>query len=71
MLQFTSISLGLRKFRRQLTIEEQLQRTEGGAEVVIPEPPPELLDEADDIDVRFFFILFEFLVSFLIDLKLN
>jgi hypothetical protein len=42
---------GLRKFRRQLTIEEQIQRTQGGDEIIVDAPPAELLDESDDIDV--------------------
>lgn len=42
--------VGLRKFRRQMTIEEQIQKSTSMASMGILEPEPDPLDEVDDID---------------------
>lgn len=41
---------GLRKFRRQMTIEEQIQKSASMASMGIVEAEPDPLDEVDDID---------------------
>lgn len=41
---------GLRKFRRQMTLEEQLAKSESRANLEAPPPEEEEVDEMDDID---------------------
>lgn len=41
---------GLRKFRRQMTLEEQLAKSESRANLEAPPPDEEEVDEMDDID---------------------